>query len=261
MVLKIDLEKAYDRLEWSFIRDMLFRVNFPLDLIEVIMSCVSTISTSIMVNGEALDPIYLSKEIRQGDPLSPYLFILCMDFLDQLIEEKCSNKLWQSAKVSQSGPAFSHLLFTNDLVFFAKADLNNCLAIRDVLDMFCNLFDQSVSEAKFRVFFSPRESLSDVLGFTSTPNIGKYLGIPMRVLGASSHDYNFILERVKQKLAGWKANLLSVAGQNVLIQASIVTITSYVMQCTLLSGKILDGIDIVNRNFLWGTSESARKIH
>ena len=95
------------------------------------------------------------------------------------------------------------MLFADDLVFFAKADLNNCLAIRDVLDMFCNLSGQLVSEAKSKVFFSPnvdrdtRESLSNVLGFTSTPNIGKYLGIPMRVPGASSHDYNFILDRVK----------------------------------------------------------------
>ena len=81
MVLKIDLEKAYDKLEWSFIRDILFRVNLPLDLIEVIMSCVSMVSTSIMVNGEALDLIYPSRVIRQGDPLFLYLFILCMDFL------------------------------------------------------------------------------------------------------------------------------------------------------------------------------------
>ena len=153
MVLKIDLEKAYDKLEWSFIKDMLYRANFPMDLIEVIMSYVSTVSTSMLVNGEALDLFYPSRGIRQGDPSSPYLFILCMDFLGQLIEEKCSNKLWQPVKVSQSGPAFSHLLFANDLVFFAKADLTNCLAIRDVLDMFCSLSGQSVSEAKSRVFF------------------------------------------------------------------------------------------------------------
>ena len=93
MVLKIDLEKAYDKLKWSFIRDMLFRANLPMDLIKVIMSCVSTVSTSILANGEVLDPFYPSRGIRQGDPLSPYLFILRMDFLGQLIEEKCSNNL------------------------------------------------------------------------------------------------------------------------------------------------------------------------
>lgn len=110
------------------------------------------------------------------------------------------------------------MLFADDLIFFAKADLTNCLAIRDVLDMFYSLSGQSVSEAKSRVFLSPnvdrdtRKSLSDALGFVFTPNIGKYLGIPMRVPGASSQDYNFILDRVKQKLTGWKANLLLVAG-------------------------------------------------
>ena len=69
-----------------------------MDIIDVIMSCVSTVSSSILFNGEALDPIFPSRGIRQGDPISPYLFILCMDFLGQLIEEKCSEKLWQPVK-------------------------------------------------------------------------------------------------------------------------------------------------------------------
>ena len=70
MTLKIDLEKAYDKLEWSFIRDILFRANFLADLIDIIMSCVSMVSTSILFNGEALDLIFSSRGIRQGDPLS-----------------------------------------------------------------------------------------------------------------------------------------------------------------------------------------------
>ena len=235
MALKIDLEKAYDKLEWSFIREMLIRANLPANLIDIIMSCVSTVSTSILVSGEALEPIYPSRGIRQGDPLSPYLFILCMDYLGQLILEKCESKLWQPVTASQSGPAFSHLFFVDDLMLFGKADGLNCSTIRDVLDDFCMMSGQSVSITKSKAFFSPnvnrdtRESLCNILGFASTPSLGKYLGLPIKHTGTSSHDFNYILERVKQKLAGWKANMLSLAGRAVLIQASSASIPSYVM--------------------------------
>ncbi|KAK9984570.1 hypothetical protein SO802_034095 [Lithocarpus litseifolius] len=235
IAVKIDLEKAYDKLKWNFIRVMLFRANLPKDLIDIIMSCVSSVSTSIMVNGEALEPIYPSRGIRQGDPLSSYLFILCMDFLRQLIEEKCKYA--------------------------------NCAAIREVLDVFCGVSGQTINEAKSRVYFSPnvddatKEDLCDVLGFVSTPNLGNYLGIPIKHPKSTSQDYNFVLDSVKQKLAGWKANLLSMASPNVLIQASLATIPAYVMQCAHLPRKILDGLDRVNRNFLWGSLEAARKIH
>ena len=124
-----------------------------------------------------------------------------------------------------------------------------------------------MSEAKSMVYFSPNvdrdtgESLCDILGFASTPFLGKYLGFPLKHPGSSSQEYNFILDRVKQKLSGWKANMLSLVGRNVLIQASLAAVPSYVMQCNLLPGRILDGLDRVNRNFLWGSSEAAKKIH
>ena len=93
---------------------------------------------------------------------------------------------------------------------------------------------------------SDREALSDILGFQSTPKLGKYLGFPIKHSGAPNQDFNFVLERVKKKLAGWKANLLSMAGRSVLIQAATSAIPAYVMQCNQLPGKILDGIDQVN---------------
>ena len=173
---------------------MLARINLPSKLIDVIMSCVSMVSTSILFNGEALDSILPSRGIRQGDPLSPYLFIICMEFLGQLIEEKCNMKTWQPVKASQSGPEFSHLFFADDLILFAKADWVNCSAIRDVLDEFCDLSGQSVIEAKSRVYFSlnvdrdTRESLCDILGFASTPFLGKYLGFPLKHPDSSSQE-------------------------------------------------------------------------
>ena len=139
---------------------------------------------------------------------------------------------------------------------FAKADPENCAAIREVLDLFCSKSGQSVSGAKSRVYFSlnvdkdSREDFYAILGFQSTPNLSKYLGVPIKHLGSSSQDFNFVLERVKQKLAGWKANLLSLAGRSALVKHVSSTIPNYVMQCGHLPHKITEGIDRVNRNFL-----------
>ena len=267
MAIKVDLEKAYDKIEWSFIREVLINTNLPHNLVNLIMSCVSSVSTSILFNGGNVEPILPSRRIRQGDPLSPYLFILCMEVLGHLIEEKWSEKSWVLVKSSKSGLSFSHLFFIDDLVLFVKADHVNCSTMRDVLDDFCARSGQSISESKSRVYFSPnvdvdtRESLCDILGFKSTPNLGKYLGFPLKHQGGNNQDQNFILDRVKQKLAGWKANLLSLAGRTVLIQASTSTIPAYVMQCTALPKKLLDDIDRVNRNFLWGSSDSSKRTH
>jgi len=95
MALKIDLEKAYDKLKWNFIRDMLIRVNLPTDIIDVIMSCVSIVSTSILFN---------------GDPISPYLVILCMDYLGQLIEEKWCEALAANEGISEWSSFLSFVL-------------------------------------------------------------------------------------------------------------------------------------------------------
>ena len=158
MAIKTDLEKAYDKLEWSFIRDTLHRANIPVRLIDIIMSCVTSVSTSILFNGGCLEEFRPSRGIRQGDPLFSYLFILCIDYLRHLIAEKCEANCWTPVKASRGGPAFSHLFFVDDIVLFAKADLINCSTIRDVLDQFCD-----------QLFYSPnvdrdtRESFSDIL--------------------------------------------------------------------------------------------------
>uniref|UniRef100_A0A2N9I899 Reverse transcriptase domain-containing protein n=1 Tax=Fagus sylvatica TaxID=28930 RepID=A0A2N9I899_FAGSY len=265
MAIKIDLEKAYDRLEWHFIRDILLLFNFPASMIKLILSCVSSSSISVLFNGGKLEEFKPSRGIRQGDPLSPYLFILCMELLGFLIHEKCEANLWNPLKVARGGPAFSHLFFADDLVLFAKADRKNCCHIREVLDTFCDLSGQKVNMMKSKVYFSPnvkvdvRTDLCLVLGFNSTPNLGRYLGFPIHQPRSSSHEFDFLLDRVQGKLAGWKASMLSMAGRLILTQAVTTSIPSYVMQGALLPGKILHRLDKVNRDFLWGSTEEKKK--
>ncbi|KAK9997319.1 hypothetical protein SO802_022005 [Lithocarpus litseifolius] len=190
MVIKIDLEKAYGRLERSFIKDVLVAANFPPNLIQLIMSCVSTVSTSILFNGGVLDPFLPSRGIRQGDPLSPYVFILCMEVLGRIIDAKCTNNLWNPVKASAGGPAFSHLFFADDLLLFAKANTLNCKSVRDAVEEFCMISGQKINFAKSKVFFFPnvnreqRADFCEILGFNSTPKLGSYLGF---LLGMPEH--------------------------------------------------------------------------
>lgn len=105
MTINIDFEKAYDRLKWDFIRNTLTEMNFLLRMVEVIMECVSTPSMRILWNGEPTATFFPSRGIRQGDPLSPYLFVLCMERLNQIIEEAVIQGRWKPIYASRGGAA------------------------------------------------------------------------------------------------------------------------------------------------------------
>lgn len=102
-----------------------------------------------------MEAFHPSRGIRQGDHLSPYLFILCMEVLGALIEDKCRERLWNPIKASQNGPAFSHLFFADDLMLFAKADQKNYIDTREILDSFCEISRQKISSEKSCVYFPP----------------------------------------------------------------------------------------------------------
>lgn len=97
--LKLDLEKAYDRLEWPFIEHCLKRLNFTYDSIKLIMSCVNAGQSCFQVNGNRTNDFTPSRGIRQGDPLSPHLFIICLEYLSRTIHEACASKVWTPFRV------------------------------------------------------------------------------------------------------------------------------------------------------------------
>lgn len=154
MAIKLDLEKAYDKLEWSFIHKVLQAFHFPPNLIRVIMGCVTSLRISVLVNGGALDSFYPSRGIRQGDPFFPYLFILCMEYLSHLIEHKCREGSWTPLKASRGNVGISHLLFVDDIILFSKVDFMACNAIVEVLEKFCEESGQKISQGKSRIYYS-----------------------------------------------------------------------------------------------------------
>ena len=254
MAVKLDLEKAYDLLEWSFIYRVLQAFHFPPKIIKIIMSCITSVNTSILVNGGALECFEASRGIRQGDPLSPYIFILCMEYLGHLIEHKCVNGYWVPLKASKDNLGFSYLLFANDIILCSKAEARGCEAILDVLGKFCRESGQKINLDKYRIYFSPnvrnelKEEISERLGIRETNNIGKYLGFPLKHRGVPRNPYNFIVERVMNKLAGWKAKYLSFAGRAVLIKSIMSAIPNHVMQGVVLPVHVCEKLDKINNS-------------
>lgn len=145
MAWKIDLSKAYDRLNWHFIESVLVELKLPRAFIQLVMSCISSVQYKICVNGELTDAFRPQSGIRQGDPLSPYLFVLCIEKLSHIIFDEVGKKRWKGVKSSQSGPCVSHLFFANDLVLFAEASTKQAQIMRECLEKFCSVSGQAVN--------------------------------------------------------------------------------------------------------------------
>lgn len=139
-VIKVDFAKAYDRILWSFITDILMEIGLPLNLISIIMHAVTRVKTNVMWNGSRSEFFSPQRGTRQGDPISPYLFVLCMDRLTRFIAEEVEKGSWKPIKAGRNGPEISHLMFADDLLLFGKATEDSMTCVMNTLDTFCNLF-------------------------------------------------------------------------------------------------------------------------
>ncbi|KAL4307009.1 hypothetical protein AHAS_Ahas16G0235400 [Arachis hypogaea] len=138
MAIKIDLEKIYDRLNWDFVVDTLKDAGIPDNIINVIAFCISTPTMNLLWNGSPSESFTLTRGIRQEDPLSRYLFVLCVKRLSHLINKLVKGKKWEPISISRNRPNLSHLYFADDLVLFARANSEQVHMIKKTLHTFCD---------------------------------------------------------------------------------------------------------------------------
>ena len=148
MAIKVDLEKAYDRISWNYMKKELEELSCPHEMAERIMKCINTTSTSILWHGDKMDPFRPSRGLRQGDPLSPYLFVLGMEKLTHLILDSVRERKWRGLRAGQRGPFITHMMFADDLVLFAEANQTNMNAILNCLQVFGEMSGHKANEEK-----------------------------------------------------------------------------------------------------------------
>jgi len=267
MLLKLDLEKAYDRIRWDFLEETLQAAGLSSGWTRRIMECVANPAMSLLWNGEKTESFKPARGLRQGDPLSPYLFVLCMERLCQLIDFEVGNKNWKPINLSRGGPKISHVCFADDLILFAEASVVQIRVIRRVLERFCLSSGQKVSLEKSKIFFSNNVSrdmerlITAESGIGSTRDLGKYLGMPILQKRINKATYGEVLEKVNSRLTGWKSRTLSLAGRITLTKAVLSSIPVHSMSSIILPASTLESLDKVSRTFLWGGTTDKRKLH
>jgi hypothetical protein len=246
---------------------MLIEVGLPDHLINIIMQCVRTVTTNVMWNGKRSTFFQPERGLRQGDPMSPYLFVLCMDKLSHLIAKEVDNREWIAMRAGREGPHVSHLMFADDLLLFGKATEKQMECTMRTLNNFSKMPGQVVSLEKTMIYFSKnvdahtRRKLVRQSGFQETSNIGKYLGVPLIGRAPKKKDFQHLIDKVKNKLSGWKSSHLSFAGRVTLSKSVIQAIPVYSMMTTLIPKSCLLEIQKLQRGFIWGDEDHKRKLH
>lgn len=261
------MNKAYDRIEWDFLRAVLLKMGFAEIWVEKVMNCVSSVEFCVIINGKAGGGFKPSRGIRQGDPISPYLFIIVSDVLFSMLNHAAARGFLKGLSFGRRGLTLTHLFFADDSLLFLKATSQNCRVVSQILKSYCKASGQVVNLEKSNLFFSPntlaevKEEMRAALNVNITDDPRKYLGLPTIYGRSEKEALAFVKEKILHKVQGWKQSLLTQAGREVLIKFVAQAVPSYPMSVFSFPIGFCKEIDSILANFWWGHNQEANKIH
>ncbi|CAM8888030.1 unnamed protein product [Rhodiola kirilowii] len=264
--VKLDMTKAYDRVDWKFLEEIQLKLGFPVAWVSKVMHCVKTVSYKIRVNDMISEVFYPERGLRQGDPLSPYLFVICTEWLARSLEKHQSDRLLKGVKISPSAPMISNLLFADDSIIFLKADVDNTFRFKSILRRYEELSGQQVNFNKSEMCVGNNikpdyaRALSSILGVRLVNTIEKYLGLPLCFSYNKRALFKFIEERIWRRVHGWKERLLSIAGRETLIKAIVQAIPIYAMSCFKIPVTMCHTLLSIVTNYWWNSAKGKRYV-
>ena len=266
MAVKTDMSKAYDRIEWTFLEAVLRRLGFHDKCTSWIMACVSSVSYSFLVKGSPKGQVLPSRGLRQGDPLSPYLFILCTEVLSGLCQRAQDTGQLPGIKVAKGSPPINHLLFADDTMFFCRSNQKSCNKLMEIISRYGEASGQVINFNKSAITFSNKTSLESkmaaklTLGIAQEGGVGKYLGLPEHFGQRKKDIFTSIVDRIRQRSHSWTTRFLSAAGKQVLLKAVLAAMPLYAMSCFKIPLSLCKRIQSILTRFWWDDKPDKRKI-
>ncbi|XP_031101846.1 uncharacterized protein LOC116005747 [Ipomoea triloba] len=262
--LKLDMAKAYDRMEWDFLKGMLSALGFAREWVDLIMLCVSTVRYEILVNGQPVGAVTPTRGIRQGDPLSPYLFIICAEGLSMLLQQQEARGLMHGVRVARGAPTVWHLFFADDSLLFFRADTNEAQEVKRCLDLYCASSGQLVNYDKSSITFSVNTvpvmctQVAGIFGVQQTADFGRYLGFPSFIGRNKKAIFRYVEQRMRDRINSWHKRFLSKSGKEVLLKSVAQSMPIFTMSVFLLPYGICESIERMMNRYWWskGTSNS-----
>lgn len=242
-------------------------MGFQVQWVDLIMKCVSSVSYSIKVNGNFSPTFKPERGLRQGDPLSPYLFLLCAEGFSALLHKAEADGLISGVKVCPAAPSVSHLLFADDSLILIRATKEDTIQLQRILDLYEQCSGQVINKMKSAVLFSRnvgavnKEEVRHILAVEKETMNEKYLGLPVYVGREKTKIFAYLKDRVWQRIQGWKEKSLSWAGKEIMIIAVAQAIPTFAMGCFDLTKTICDQISTLICRYWWNQQEGKHKIH
>ena len=263
--LKLDMMKAYDRLEWNYLEKVMLKLGISPQFTQTVMRCVSSVSFSVIFNGGKQEEFRPSRGLRQDDPISPYLFLLAAEGLSCLLKSTTPGESINGIKVAPGAPQVNHLLFADDSLLFFDATADMANRVENLLHKYCIASGQRINKEKSSIFFSKgcsegvRHEIKLILSVQNEKLAEKYLGLPADVGRAKEGSFKYLKDRIWKQVQGWMEKALSVGGKEVLIKSVAQAIPTYSMACFKLPWGLCEHINGIIRKFWWGSKAGERK--
>ncbi|XP_024171388.1 uncharacterized protein LOC112177323 [Rosa chinensis] len=266
VAVKLDMAKAYDRVEWNFLRRMMEGLGFPGRFVELVMSSVQSVNYSIVLQGKPFGKVKPTRRIRQGDPISPYLFLMVAEGFSSLLWKAVSEGQLHGIAIARGAPCLSHLFFTYDSLLFCDTSAGDCSKLKEIIERYEMASRQKISTEKSAVCFSPKtnratkEECCAILDMKVVPCQEKYLGLPTVTGRNKKGTFRGLADQVWKRVQGWDGKILSKGGKEILIKVVAQSIPFYTMSVFQLPIGTCEEITKHIARFWWG-KPNGRGIH